>query len=59
MELIFWYFLRRVSGLCCGLFSVPKNCADVFDCGGRKNGVYTINPDGKDNFKVSTFTCSI
>ncbi|XP_031556939.1 fibrinogen C domain-containing protein 1-like isoform X1 [Actinia tenebrosa] len=31
---------------------VPKNCAEVLRGGGKKSGVYTVDPDGKGPFKV-------
>ncbi|KXJ05287.1 Fibrinogen-like protein A [Exaiptasia diaphana] len=31
----------------------PKNCQEVLTkCGGKKSGVYKVNPDGKGEFKV-------
>jgi hypothetical protein len=34
---------------------VPKNCAEVLKCGGKNNGIYSIDPDGKGAFKVNIF----
>ncbi|XP_031573025.1 fibrinogen C domain-containing protein 1-like [Actinia tenebrosa] len=31
---------------------VPKNCAEVLKCGGKKSGIYKIKPDSKAAFKV-------
>ncbi|KAK3739527.1 hypothetical protein QZH41_016204, partial [Actinostola sp. cb2023] len=33
-------------------FVVAKNCAEVLKCGGKKSGVYSVDPDGKGAFKV-------
>ena len=33
-------------------FAAAKNCADLYKCGHKKNGVYKINPDGKGAFNV-------
>ncbi|XP_031565954.1 ryncolin-1-like [Actinia tenebrosa] len=32
--------------------TVSKNCAEVLKNGGKKSGVYTVDPDGKGKFKV-------
>ena len=34
------------------MFSVYKNCAELYKAGKRVNGVYTINPDNGDAFDV-------
>ncbi|XP_028391009.1 ficolin-1-like [Dendronephthya gigantea] len=36
-----------------GLLDIPTNCAHLYNLGERKNGVYTINPDGSGSFQVS------
>jgi len=40
------------------VFPVPKNCAEVLKCGGKKNGVYSVDPDGKGAFKVTHIVLS-
>ena len=34
------------------MFSVYKNCAEVFKSGDKISGVYKINPDGLGEFEV-------
>ena len=34
------------------LFSVYKNCAEVYKSGDKISGVYKINPDGLGEFEV-------
>ena len=33
-------------------FIIEKNCADLYKSGARRDGVYTVNPDGLRSFQV-------
>ena len=33
-------------------FVVPRDCADVYNSGRYRNGIYTIDPDGEGSMEV-------